>query len=347
MNTIKLTHNDLQAMINEAVKRTLSAKGILSEWYKDPRVIGRSERKAPKWTPYKKTWRRGSEISPTWVDDESEMSQFDNDAVQDSIKEDVEDFKYAMGQIAAEAKSLMKWAIKKGANVEYIKKPFDRFMSASKGEDGGKEAKIYLDAKSSETKETPWDLAIAFMQMSPEEQEAEIQKYLIPALNDEYQSKYGEYQSEFGATRQERSDIMAKVQEIFEKYGQTDPSEMSYVDVCEGIKAIKEVINLSPVSGAREFFGKSGIMELKERLLNEREAKLEAAPGYELGWANGWGEKQRAKYEELKQLMGHGKIYNSQVSGESMHGYNYRSGEIVDDNGNLIATFGYGVDSSD
>ena len=122
---------------------------------------------------------------------------------------------------------------------------------------------------------------------------------------------------------------------------------MSYVYVCEGIKAIKEVINLSPVSGAREFFGKSGIMELKERLLNEREAKLEAAPSYELGWANGWGEKQRAKYEELKQLMDHGKIYNSQVSGESMHGYNYRSGEIVDDNGNLIATFGYGVDSSD
>ena len=65
MNTIKLTHNDLQAMINEAVKRTLSAKGILSEGYKDPRVRGRSERKAPKWSPYKKGWELLSPMPPS------------------------------------------------------------------------------------------------------------------------------------------------------------------------------------------------------------------------------------------------------------------------------------------
>lgn len=349
MNTIKLTHNDLQAMINEAVKRTLSAKGVLSEGYRYQGITGRYGRKTPKWSPYKKSPIWGVEEKPNWFDDESEMVQFDNEAVQESIKEDIEDFKYAMEQIAEQAMALVKWAIKKGAKLEFLKKPFDRYMSASAGKAGGKEAKLYLNAKSSDTKEFPWDLAIAFTQMSPEEQEAEIQKYLIPALIDEYQSKYGKYQSEFDAAGQRRSDVMAKVHEILEKYGQTEPSEMSYVDVCEGIKAIKELTDVSYGSGVKEFFEKCGIAELEKKLFAEWKAKVEAAPSYNLGWANGWDEEHKAKYEELRQLMKQGKIYNSRGSGpaESMRGFNHYSGDIVDENGNLIATFSYGVDSSD
>jgi hypothetical protein len=349
MNTIKLTHNDLQAMISEAVKRTLSAKGVLSEGYRDQSITGRYGRKPPKWSPYKKSPIWGGEMKPSWFDDESEMAQFDNEAVQESIKEDVEDFKYAMKQIAEQALALVKWAIKKGAKLEFLKKPFDRYMSASAGKAGGKESKLYLDAKSSDTNEFPWDLAIAFTQMSPEEQEAEIQKYLVPALIDEYQSKYGKYQSEFDAAGQRRSDVMAKVQEIFEKYGQTDPSEMSYVDVCEGIKAINEITHVESGNGVREFFERCGIAELKKKLMAEWKAKREAVPSYDLGWANGWGEEEKAKYEELKQLLAQGNDYNASGSSasERMRGFNEWSGDIVDNDGNLIATYSYAVDSSD
>ena len=294
MNTIKLTHNDLQAMINEAVKRTLAVKGVLREWNDRPQsIIGRSGRTSPKWNPYKQTsW--GGDVKPSWFDDESDMVQFDNDAVQESIKEDIEDFKYAMEQIAKHSTALITWAMKKGTKLEFLSKPFSRYMSASLGKSGGKEAKLYLDAKSSESKEFPWDLAIAFAQMSPEEQEAEIQEYLVPALMNEYQSKYGQYQGEFKAAGSKRSEIMAAIQEIVEKYGQTDPAEMTYVEICEGLKAIKKLTDETYGSGAREFFEKNGLEELKQKLVAEWKAKRESVPSYDLGWANGWGEKEKA-----------------------------------------------------
>lgn len=349
MNTIKLTHNDLQAMINEAVKRTLTATGVLSEGYRDQGIMARYDRKSPKWSPYNKAPIWGNEVKPNWFDDESEMTQFDDEAVQESIKEDIEDFKYAMEQIAEQSSALITWAMKKGAKLEFLKKPFARYMSASVGKAGGKEAKLYLDAKSSETKKFPWDLAIAFMQMSPEEQEAEIQEYLVPALIDEYQSKYGKYQSDFEAAGQKRSEVIAKIQEILEKYGQADPSEMSYVEICEGIKAINKLTDLSYGQGEREFYEKNGIEELKKKLIAEWKAKREAAPSYDLGWMNGWNDEDKARYEELKQIMAQGKDYNSRGSSasERMRGFNEWSGDIVDGEGNLLATYSYGVDSSD
>ena len=351
MNTIKLTHNDLQAMINEAVRRTLSAKGVLSEGYynKPQSIIGRSGRTTPKWSPYKQTPIFNRDIKPNWYDDESEMTQFDNEAVEQSVQEDIEDFKSAMSQIAEHSLALVKWAIKKGARLEFLRKPFDRYMNASAGRSGAEEAKLYFDAKSAESKEFPWDLAIAFEQMSPEEQESEIQEDLVPALIDNYQSKYGKYQSDFEAAGMKRSSKMAKIQEILEKYGQVDPSEMSYVDICEGIKAINELTDWSYSQGEREFYEKNGIEGLKKVLVAEWKARKEAAPKYDLGWQNGWGEEEQAKFEELKQLMSQGKAYNEREAGttEKMHGFNQWSGDIVDNNGNLIATYSYGVDSSD
>lgn len=336
-------------MIKEAVKRTLSAKGVLKEGYGDNGIMPRYGRKTRKWSPYKSSsfWNDGDK--PEWYDEDSEMTLFDNEAVQESIKEDIEDFKYAMEQIAEEALALVSWAVKKGVKPEYIKKPFGSFISASVKKSGGKEAKLYLNAKSSDTNESPWNLAVSFTQMSPEEQEADIQKYLIPALMNAYQSKYGEYQNEFNAAGDKRSEIMSAVQKIMDEYGQTDPSEMSYVDVCEGIKAIDDLMSTYYGSDARKFFEKHGLGELKRVLVAERDTKREEAPSYDLGMQNGWGEEQMGKFEELKKAMAHGIKYNSRSAsaGESVRGYNYWSGDIVDRDGNLLATYRYGVDSSD
>lgn len=341
MSTIKLTHNDIKAMINEAVKRTLSSRQAINE-YRDNEIWPRP-RKSAKWSPYKTNWYHAKQ-KPVWYD-ESEMTPFDEDAIQASVMEDVEDFKDEMKQIAAKAKDLMAWAQKKGARVEFIKKPLMRYIDTAKSQTRG-----YIENKSEETGEYPWDIVFAFLQMSPEEQDAEIEKYVMPIILDDYQNTYGTYQGEYNDAADHRNSVIEGIKELMEKYGNTNPAEMTYVELCEGLKEIKgfcdDMSGGWVSSGADNFFKKYGISDVEQNMMAEWRKRRNEAKKYDLGYMNGWNEKDYAEFDELKQLMKNNRTYR--VGGHSTNrGDENTHGDIIDAQGNLIATYDWSVDSSD
>lgn len=347
MDTIKLTHNDLKTMISEAVNRTLNERWYGRSYSMGPKYYTRTLFPKPKYTPYPEgglKWHDAAELKP-----------FDDEQMNASILEDIEDFKYVMKHIVEKTQKLMAWAAKNNASIKGFETAFNKHSGLNGRLDGGylnnaKLAKTYIDAKVAETKQYPWDVVIEYGEMSPEEQDQEIQNVLVPALTRGYHDQYGKYESEFGAASEKRNEVIAKVEEIVAKYGEADPSQLSYVDVCEGIKAINSLgDDYGRSEAADKFFEEYDLNGIKKRLMAEWKAKREAAPSFDLGWQNGWGEKEEARFEELKKISAHGKEYNPRGSSASdrMRGYNQWSGDIVDDNGNLLATYSYGVDSSD
>lgn len=347
MNTIKLTHNDLRTMINEAVNRTLSERWYGRSYSPSPKYYTRTLFPKPKYTPYPEgglKWHDADELKP-----------FDDEQMNASILEDIEDFKYVMGHIVEKTQKLMAWAAKNNVSINGFETAFKKHSGLNGRLDGGylnnaQIANEYINAKVAETKQYPWDVVIEYGEMSPEEQDQEIQNVLVPVLAQGYHDQYGKYESEFGAASDKRNEVIAKVEEIVAKYGEADLNQLSYVDICEGIKTINRLGDEYGMSEAADkFFEEYDIVGIKKRLMEEWKVRKEAAPSFHLGWMNGWNEKDEARYEELKKIMAQGRDYNARGSStsERMRGYNQWSGDIVDNDGNLLATYSYGVDSSD
>jgi hypothetical protein len=99
-------------------------------------------------------------------------------------------------------------------------------------------------------------------------------------------------------------------------------------------------------SGADNFFKKYGISDVEQNMMAEWRKRRNEAKKYDLGYMNGWDEKDYAEFEELKQLMKNNRTYR--VGGHSTNrGDENTHGDIIDAQGNLIATYDWSVDSSD
>ena len=199
MMRLTLTHDDLAAMISEAVKRTLSARIVVTE-----------------------------------------------------SRNDV--FKFAMQKLAEKSWDLKRWAVKKQATLGALDTAFRKHTEYGTN----REVTVYLDAKKKATHEYPWDIAIEFGQMSSEEQDSEIEKYLLPNLN--------------GSDGDELSDTLS---ELSGRYAETDPEEMEFAELCSAIREINEVMDKFGAyePGKKEIFEEYGIFDLKKRLMSVWKAR--------------------------------------------------------------------------
>ena len=202
MAMMTLTHDDLKAMISEAVNRTLSARMIVAE-----------------------------------------------NASRDSMT-----FKFVMHKIAEKSWALKNWAVKKQATLGALETAFKKHTDY--GTNGL--VRNYLDKKSKEAHKYPWDLAIEFDRMEPDEQDAEVEKYL-KAQDDEMLD----------------DTLSDAVSTLKEKYAGKEPAEMSFDEICSAIREINDVMDKFGAyePGKKEIFEEFGIFDLKKRFMSEWKAR--------------------------------------------------------------------------
>ena len=236
-------------MINEAVKRTMAAKSLNEGWYGRRSYDSRPSyatrgRKKGKYSAYPvddSVWK--TRLKPQWYKDNGEKVAFDDAQMRESILEDIEDFKYGMERVIAKVEKLKAWAAKKNVSLRGFETAFKNHVKLGEKMDntiysGSKEVKLYVDAKMAETKRYEWDIIDEYADMSPEERDADIQKYLVPALEKGYRCDYENYSGDFDTAVARRGEIEGSLAEFMEKFGTADPSQMSYVELLEAKDAI-------------------------------------------------------------------------------------------------------------
>lgn len=383
MNTIKLTSNDIKLMVNEAVKRTLSARASVNEgWHSTPghphygiyrendgpMYDLRQGRKTSRYYPYPAddVWKMRQ--TPKWYKDNGEKAAFDDAKMNESILEDVEDFKFGMEKVIAKVEKLKAWAAKKNVGLRGFETAFKNNVGVGKNGkidkalySGRHEVELYLKAKKAATKRYDWDIVDEYATMSPEERDADIQQYLVPALEEMYRGEYGEYSKDYDSAASRRGEIEGSLAEFMEKYGTADPEQMSYVEILEAIDDLRNFTDKNDGynSEAEPFFKERGadFRDLRSRLGAEFKKRHDSVPHFyfcanETATPEGKAryDAQMKEYQELKaktnahSLEGRG---SHSSYGESMRGFNWSTGELVDDNGELVCTVRFEVDSSD
>ena len=383
MNTIKLTSNDIRLMVNEAVKRTLAAKSLNEGWYPSrghshygiyrendgPMYDLRQGRQTDRYRPYPtddSVWK--TRQTPKWYKDNGEKVAFDDTRMNESILEDIEDFKFGMEKVIAKVEKLKAWAAKKNVGLRGFETAFRNNVGMGRNGkidkaiySGREEVQLYVNAKKAATKRYDWDIIDEYASMSPEERDADIQQYLVPALESMYRGEYDEYTGDYDKAAARRGEIESALAEFMEKYGTADPEQMSYVEILEAIDDLRDFTDKNDGynSEAEPFFKERGadLRDLRSRLSAEFKKRHDSVPHFyfcanETATPEGKAryDAQMKEYQELKaktnahSLEGRG---SHSSYGESIRGFNWSTGELVDDNGELVCTVRFEVDSSD
>ena len=383
MNTIKLTSNDIRLMVNEAVKRTLAAKTLNEGWYPSrghsyygiyrendgPMYDLRQGRKTSRYNPYPTYdtfW--GGRMTPKWYKDNGEKAGFDEEQMKASILEDVEDFKFGMEKVLGKVEKLKAWAAKKNVGLRGFETAFKNNVGFGKNGkidkalySGREEVELYINAKKAETNRYSWDIVDEYGEMTPEERDADIQKYLVPALEAMYRGEYEEYTGDYDKAIARRGEIEGSVAEFLEKYGDADPSQMSYVEILQAMNDVNEYIDKNDVYNdeAKAFFQEKGVdfREFRSRLGAEFKKRHDSVPHFyfcanttDTPEGKARYDAQMKEYQELKARTNAHSLEGRERHasyGESIRGFNWSTGELVDDNGELVCTVKFEVDSSD
>ena len=372
MNMIKLTSNDIKAMVNEAVKRTLSAKASINEGggypFKSntPLYDLRQGRKTSRYYPYPTddVWK--TRQTPQWFKDNGEKISFDDAKMNESILEDIEDFKFGMEKVIAKVEKLKVWAAKKNVGLRGFESAFKNHAGIGGKMDntiysGNKEVKLYIDAKKAATKRYEWDIIDEYADMSPEERDADIKEYLVPALEKQYRGEYDEYSGDFDKAIARRGEVEGNIAEFMKEFGGANPEQMSYVEL---LKAKEAIFNFADKNNAfdtesRPFFQERGLDldDLRKKVGQELRKRYDSVPHFyfcanETDTPEGKAryDKQMEEYKQLKAKTNAHSLKEMERNasyGESMRGFNWSTKELVDDNGELVCTVRFEVDSSD
>lgn len=383
MSTIKLTSNDIKLMVNEAVKRTLAAKSLNEGWHPSrghshygiyrendgPMYDLRQGRQTDRYRPYPtddSVWKIRQ--TPQWWKDNGEKAAFDDARMNESILEDIEDFKFGMEKVIAKVEKLKAWAAKRNVGLSGFQTAFRNNVGMGKNGkidkaiySGGEEVQLYVNAKKAATKRYDWDIIDEYASMTPEERDADIQRYLVPALESMYRGEYDEYTGDYEKAAARRGEIEGALAEFMEKYGTADPEQMSYVEILEAIDDLREFTSKNDGYNreAGPFFKERGadFRELRSRLDAEFDKRHDSVPHFhfcENATATPEGradyDKQMREFKRLKAKTNARPLKDRRRAasyGESMRGYNWSDNELVDDNGELVCTVHHEVDSSD
>ena len=174
--------------------------------------------------------------------------------VAESSARDIAVFKFTMHKVARKSWDLMRWREKKQATLGALETAFKKHTDYG----SYKMVRDYLDKKAKEMRSYPWEIAIKFDLMPPEEQDAEIERFL--------ETQDAEMIDET------MSDAISSIKE---EYAGKDPAEMSFDEICDAIREINDVMDKFGAyePGKQEVFMKEGIFELKRVFMSEWKAR--------------------------------------------------------------------------
>lgn len=340
MKKVVLTESQLKKFIYENVKRVISS-------------INEARRPYPTddWGSYK---------SPSWDDETLDFKEYDTDAESEGIEE-------MSNRVMKELSN--PYTVKKAnriAGLRYSQTSLEKFFREDARNHYSNALRYYLVPKSEETGEPTYVCVLKYQDMSPEEQASDVTKFVQERVKSEYGSMYDRYKSDFDYQSKIRQGVDSDVEAFMGSHGELTPesvASMSYVDLINLDKELKS-IGGRPMEGHN---GTSGGYYYDDKILNYLNRgqlkELIAAVGaeirkrrnnvkfYNIGYLNKFepqyhpSQEAIDEWEELKALK---KKYSTVNNGSSddHRGDNAAWGDIVDQNGELVATYNYKVDSS-
>ena len=338
MKKVVLTESALKKLIYESAKKVISQ-------------INEGRRPYP-------TDNYGYYRSPRWDDETLDFMEYDTDAEAEGVKEMVDKVRKELTYSYTIKKA------KRMAGLGYSIQSNERFFREDAGSYYSDALTYYLEPKSRETQEPTYMLALQYQEMSPEEQAADVAKYVETAVKARYGKTYERYKKDFEGQSSIRNRIDNDVNSFVGSHEGVTPESvksMRYVDLIKLDRELKQIGN-RPLHGVgsqalyydygiERFLKRGQLKDLMEAVTDEIRNRRKSVKFYNIGYLNQFEPRYHpspekiAEWEELQALL---KKYDEINGGatDDHRGDNAYWGEIIDENGELVATYDYKVDSS-
>ena len=356
MKKIVLTESELKKFVQETAMRAI---GLIKEDAAERPLPGNWE-SMPRHFARAKSDIYGRKNMPVWYDKEFQKPTNDyDDEMNSSIMAEIEDAYNLLPNYRTKALNIIRWGEKKNVAPQYVERAFyknapERYSLAF----------TYIEKRAKRDGVPMQEVAINAPKEPKEQVIEDMTNVLRPQLEDTYKKWYNKYEDDYNAAMEHRGKFDQAMNPLIEKYANADPSTMTYVEICEALNKLQNAYLTNPEAswwnqryegietyGVDKYYEGNPILEVYEKLKKEKQKRRSSVRFYNIGYLNKFepqyhpSQESIDEWEELKALL---KKYRKVNSGSSNNhrGDNAAWGDIVDQNGELIATYDYKVDSS-
>ena len=355
MKKIVLTESELKKFVQETAMRTL---GLIKEDAAERPLPGNWE-SMPRHFARAKEDKYGRKNMPVWYDKEFQEPTNDYaDEMNSSIMAEIEDAYNTLKSYRLKALSIIRWGEKKKVAPEYVERAFSKNAPYGLG-------LTYIRERAKRDGVPMQEVALSAAKEPKEQVIEDMTNILRPQLEDTYKKWYNKYEDDYNAAMEHRGKFDQAMNPLIEKYVNADPSKMSYADICEALDKLENAYLTNPderywaarryegieTYGVDKYYEGNPILEVYKKLKAEKQRRRDSVKFYNIGYLNKFepqyhpSQESIDEWEELKALLKKYREVNG-GSSDNHRGDNAAWGDIVDQNGELIATYNYKVDSS-
>ena len=354
MKKVVLTESELKKFVQETAMRTI---GLIKEDAAERPLPGHWEH-MPHHFARAKEDKYGRKNMPVWYDkDFQEPTNDYGDEMNSSIMAEIEDVYNTLKSYRLKALNIIKWGERKNVAPEYVERAFSKNAPYGLG-------LTYIKERAKRDGVPMQEVAVNAPKEPKEQVIEDMTNILRPELENTYKKWYNKYEDDYNAAVEHRGKFDQAMNPLIEKYVNADPSKMSYADICEALDKLKNAYLTNPEAswynqryegietyGVDKYYEGNPILETYKKLQEEKQRRRASVKYYNIGYLNKFepqyhpSQESIDEWEELKALLKKYREVNG-GSSDNHRGDNAAWGDIVDQNGELIATYNYKVDSS-
>jgi hypothetical protein len=355
MKKIRLTESDLKKLVYETAMKTL---GLIKESGDERPLPGHWEH-VPTHFARLKNGMYGRKEWPTWYDrDFQEPDGNYGEETDASIKAEIEDVYNTLQSYRTKALNIVRWGQKNNVAPQYVERAFEKNAPYGLG-------LTYIRERAKRDGVQMLEVALNAPKEPKEQVIEDMTSILRPQLEDTYKKWYNKYEDDYQAAMEHRGKFDQAMNPLIEKYANADPSTMTYADICEALDSLKNAYLTNPderywaarryegieTYGVDKYYEGNPILETYKKLQQEKSKRRSSVRFYNIGYLNKFepqyhpSQAEIDEWEELKALLKKYKEING-GSSDNHRGDNAAWGDIIDQNGELVAIYNYKVDSS-
>jgi hypothetical protein len=275
-----------------------------------------------------------------------------------SITSEIEDAYNTLKSYRLKALNIIKWGQKNNVAPEYVERAFSKNAPYGLG-------LTYIRERAKRDGVPMQEVAVNAPKEPKEKVIEDMANILRPQLEDRYKKWYNKYEDDYASAMDYRAKFDQAMNPLIEKYINADPSKMSYVDICTAINKLENAYLTNPnerywayqrykginSDDVSKYYEGHPIIEVYNNLKKEKQRRRASVKFYDIGYINKFEPRYNPSQEsidewnELNALLDKYREVNG-GSSDDHRGDNAAWGDIVDQNGELIATYNYKVDSS-
>ena len=355
MKKVVLTESELKKFIYETAMRTL---GLIKEDAQERPLPGHWEH-IPRHFARTNTDKYGRKEWINWFNRDMQGPDGNYaDETNASIMAEIEDVYNTLQSYRLKALNIIRWGEKKNVAPQYVERAFRKNAPYGLG-------LTYITKRAERDGVPAQEVAVSAPKEPKEKVIEDMLSILRPQLEDTYKKWYNKYEDDYNAAMEHRGKFDQAMNPLIEKYVNADPSKMTYADICEAIDKLENAYLTNPderywaarryegitTYGVDKYYEGNPILEVYKKLKEEKQRRRSSVRYYDIGYLNKFepqyhpSQEAIDEWEELKALLKKYREING-GSSDNHRGDNAAWGDIIDQNGELVAIYNYKVDSS-